>query len=55
MWLCDVFFININSDKGLVGDYVWILLLLDDWWVMVGISCGLSIIEEGLVYSVLMF
>lgn len=54
MRLRDAPFININSDKGLVGDYVRTLLPLDDRRVMVGTSRGLSIIEEGLAHSALM-
>ncbi|AOY47098.1 TPA: diguanylate cyclase [Vibrio cholerae] len=54
MRLRDAPFININSDKGLVGDYVRTVLPLDERRVMVGTSRGLSIIEEGLAHSALM-
>ncbi|ENM5825571.1 diguanylate cyclase [Vibrio metoecus] len=54
MRLRDAPFININSDKGLIGDYVRTLLPLDDERVMVGTSRGLSIIEDGLAHSALM-
>lgn len=51
MRLRDAPFININSDKGLVGNYVRAILPLDDQRVIVGTSSGLSIIEDGLAHD----
>ncbi|MGL4828158.1 MAG: diguanylate cyclase [Vibrio sp.] len=51
MRLRDAPFINISSDKGLVGNYVRSILPLDEQRVIVGTSSGLSIIEDGLAYD----